>query len=319
MSSYGYVGGIAGYSSAYNTITDCYNRGKVTPTLHAQSSYSSSYATSNAYSAGILGNMASTTSYTFTNSYNAASIPESCTMTGNGNKNYYHDVLFYNTTTFSATNCYHLQGCCTNNAHYSIPKTQAEMTAPQMLHSLNGGTPGSGIWGADILPYCNAGFPIFNAPRLYEQGITTLPPTDITATSAHLHAFADTNFLDLTSLTNFGFEYRLLGDASFTTFACTPTANVDVTLGQILPCTTYVYRAFAEMNGIYIYGDTFHFTTLCQPVVAMDTTICFGDAFSFHGQTYPQPGTFYQVVNGTTYVLDIHNYPSRDTTIWYQF
>ena len=99
-SSYGNVGGIAGYSSAYNTITDCYNRGRVTPTLYAQSSYSSSYATSNAYSAGILGNMASTTSYTFTNSYNAASIPESCTMTGNGNKNYYHDVLFYNTTTF---------------------------------------------------------------------------------------------------------------------------------------------------------------------------------------------------------------------------
>ena len=74
MYSYAYAGGIVGYGSAYNIISDCYNRADMIPILYTQSSYSSAYATTNAYVGGILGLMASTTSFTLANSYNTANM-----------------------------------------------------------------------------------------------------------------------------------------------------------------------------------------------------------------------------------------------------
>ena len=314
MSSVAYTGGIAGYSTAYNTISDCYNRTVLTPVLYAQSSYSSAYATSTAYTAGILGYMASTTSFTFTNCYNTAYIPETCTTSGNATSNLYNDALFYNTSAFAATNCYHLANCCSNNAHYSIAKTRNELRTLQMVHSLNVGTPGSGIWASDYIPNINNGYPIFNTAP-YGFGLRTLEATDITGSSVSLHAFVDTNFIDLSSLDDIGFQYSFLGDSVYTSVSCSTDANPTLSLGQLTPCSSYVFRAYLVSGGQYLYGDTLGFTLLCHNLAQLDTTVCYGAPFLFNGQTYTQDGTYYQIVNNTTYTLNIHYYPSRENII----
>ncbi|HPY81519.1 MAG TPA: T9SS type A sorting domain-containing protein, partial [Bacteroidales bacterium] len=320
MYSYGYVGGIAGYSSAYNTITDCYNRGALTPVLYAQSSYNANYSTNNTYIAGILGYMASTTSYTFANCYNTANIPATCTTSGNGTNNYYSDAQFYNSSTLAATNSYHLNSCCANNAHFSISKTQTELRDLQMIHSLNVGTPGSGIWKQDRMPYQNSGYPLF-VDGFYDIGIETKRATDVTAISAQLNGYIDTTVHDLSTISQVGFQYKLEGSASYITVPTTSDANPLLLLTQLTPCTTYTYRLYVYSGGNYLYGDTLNFQTLCQATDTINAITCYGDPFIIDGQTYTTPGTYYQIIQDTTFVINYNNYPSRmlilDTTLIY--
>ncbi len=310
------AGGITGYSSLYNTLTDCYNRGNIIPISYAQYlSSGTAYAINNCYVAGILGMVPGTTTFiTVANSYNTGSVPVSCATSGNGTHNYYDDAIVYQNSSYSAINCYYLNSCCVTNGHNATAKSEAEFRNVQMVNFLNTGVPGSGIWKLDAVPYTNHGYPIFEGGA-YGVTIQTRPATDITGSSALLHALVDTNFIDIFSSDGVGFQYALLGDSIYTTISADIAINPSYSLGQLTPCSIYVFRAYIVTNGQYTYGDTLQFTALCQPLAQIDTFICAGESFTFHGQTYSQPNTYYQVVNGTTYTINLYNYVSRDNYI----
>ena len=117
-----------------------------------------------------------------------------------------------------------------------------------MVNNLNVGTPGSGIWNLDMLPYVNNGYPIFDGGT-YDLGIRTLPATDITAVSATLNGLIDTIAMDLGTITQMGFQYRLQGNASYITVPVQNSANPIATVGNLIPCSTYTYRAYMMAGG----------------------------------------------------------------------
>ncbi|HON21442.1 MAG TPA: hypothetical protein PLW70_08905, partial [Bacteroidales bacterium] len=87
-------------------------------------------------------------------------------------------------------------------------------------------------------------------------------------------------------------------------------------MGNLLPCSTYTYRAFVVVNNVTYYGDTVDFTLPCYPTTQIDTVICYGDTFSFLGQNYSPAGWYYTVNNNITYILNVQYYAARENTIY---
>ena len=119
---------------------------------------------------------------------------------------------------------------------------------------LNGGAPGSGIWGQDVA-FINDGYPIF-AGGIYPSRITTLPAEDITSMSAQLVGKVNTNITPLSSISQMGFEYKLLGTTLYTTVTTNIADSFSTIVSNLSPCSTYTYRAFVTINQVTYYGDT---------------------------------------------------------------
>jgi hypothetical protein len=274
--AYGYIGGITGYcNTGYITISDCYNRGALEPNAY---SYSSSYYNrSFNYVGGITGYLTTSTT-TITNCYNTGNVPSTYTPyggnAGTGTIYYYHDCIGYNASTYTQTNNnYYLSTCeCTVNATNAAATQMLTMKDPGMPVILNQGAPGSGIWQQDIT-IINDGYPVF-AGGIYPSRITTLLAENITSVSAQLIGKVNTNITSLTSISQIGFEYKLLGETIYSVVTTSIADSFVKVVGNLLPCSTYTYRAFVVVNNVTYYGDTVDFKLPCYPTTQIDTVIC---------------------------------------------
>ena len=77
------------------------------------------------------------------------------------------------------------------------------------------------------------------------------------------------------------------------------------TLTGLTANTTYTYKAFATTALGTVYGSELTFTTLeqgeepCTPVsMTIAETVCFGETYTFNGQTYNATGTYTTTVAG---------------------
>ncbi|MBP5710491.1 MAG: hypothetical protein J6W84_05895, partial [Bacteroidales bacterium] len=323
--AYTYIGGIFGYQNGgYTTLSDCYNRGNIIPQLYAQG-YSSSYPYGYAYvyAGGLIGYIQSVTNTRIQNSYNTGVIPSTYTNLGGSNstKSYNHDCLGYNTSGVTQNNSYYWDQCnCTNNYNHATPQTRQELISQQMPGTLNS-SPSSGIWTRDNLPYVNNGYPIFGS-MTYMKPLSADSAGNITAISATLYGSIDQTSITPSVISETGIEYKVLGSSTYTQISSTTlNGSFQIPTNILQPCTTYVYRAYAIIDGNYAYSDTATFLTSCQPVKQIDTTLCYNDTLYVKGIAYHPDGNYFEMTVDTTYVINMHYYASRhhtiDTTIKY--
>ncbi|MBQ7490591.1 MAG: T9SS type A sorting domain-containing protein [Bacteroidales bacterium] len=319
--AYSYVGGIFGYQNGgYTTISDCYNRGDIIPQIYSYA-YNNSYryAFSYVYVGGLIGNISSVTNTKISNCYNTGNIPSSFTDIGGnsyGYKYYYHDCLAYNTSGVTQNNSYYWDQCnCTNNYNNATSKTRPELIALQMPGTLNG-SPSSGIWTRDNMPYVNNGYPIFGSIT-YTPSLSADSVSNLTAASADLHGTINTTYITPSVVSETGLEYKVLGEPTYTQVPSTKTnGSFQISTGILTPCTTYVYRAYAIIDGNYAYSDTTTFNTLCQPVTQLDTTICFNETLHYQNQSLYPDGEYIFVDNNTTYTVKLRYYPSNTVALY---
>ena len=209
-------GGIVGYNyymySSSLTITNCYNVGNIS---------------SAASCGGIMGNSYHNGALTITNCYNVGNISSSYSggIVGNG--------------TAHVTNCFYLDTCAANNTYGGLPMTAEVMRTPEFVEMLNNG---SCAWEQDVAPQVNNGYPILT---MMIQDAYTEPATDLTAVSATLNGYVTVEHATIISK---GFEYRELGDSTFTAINVTGNSNdFSFLLNGLTPNTTYEYRTFVNV------------------------------------------------------------------------
>ncbi|MBP5496213.1 MAG: T9SS type A sorting domain-containing protein [Bacteroidales bacterium] len=218
-SSYGYSGGIIGYvqnnSSLNIKIKNSYNIGNI----------------SNHYgycSGGIIGH-AQNYNISVINSYNIGNVSNYSNNSGG--------IVGYGS--ISVVNCYYLDDCANNNTYGGSPLSSAAMQTADFVNMLNSG---SCAWEQDVSPYVNNGYPILT---MIMDSAYTEPATDLTANSAILHGAISVEHATITSK---GFEYRVLGDSTFTIVNVSSNDNsFSYLLNGLTPNTTYEYRTFMNV------------------------------------------------------------------------
>ena len=208
-----YAGGIVGYSSSL-TITNCNNVGNISSALSCGGIVGYNYYM---YSSSL----------TITNCYNVGNISSSYSggIVGNG--------------TAHVTNCFYLDTCAANNTYGGLPMTAEVMRTPEFVEMLNNG---SCAWEQDVAPQVNNGYPILT---MMIQDAYTEPATDLTAVSATLNGYVTVEHATIISK---GFEYRELGDSTFTAINVTGNSNdFSFLLNGLTPNTTYEYRTFVNV------------------------------------------------------------------------
>lgn len=284
-----FAGGLIGScTSGYTTVDNCYNHGNFYPTVNSTSS-SSGYATVTVTLGGLIGYLSTTSNNAIRNSYNIGTIPDALTNMGtNGNLTYRKDALLYYSSSFTATNCYHLDECCVTNAHGSTPTTSAVFLSSGIIDALNVGDPGSGVWAMDVPSYVNNRYPKLGGAD-YVSGLSTLPARPIYGNAAQLNGRIDTSVVGvgLANIAQIGFGYKPASAANFIVQTVTPTgSDFSFMLNTLTPCENYQFFAFATINGNTIYGDTLNFVAPCDQLVTINTTQCYDVPFHFHGATF---------------------------------
>lgn len=117
--------------------------------------------------------------------------------------------------------------------------TAEVMRTPEFVEMLNNG---SCAWEQDVAPQVNNGYPILT---MMIQDAYTEPATDLTAVSATLNGYVTVEHATIISK---GFEYRELGDSTFTAINVTGNSNdFSFLLNGLTPNTTYEYRTFVNV------------------------------------------------------------------------
>jgi hypothetical protein len=213
-----YLGGIVGKCS-YSTliIANCYNKGDLSST---------------GYSGGIVGCCANST-LNIANCYNIGSLIhlESNTL--------YGGIVGYATGQTNITNNFYLNTCGGDNSYGGSPMTAAVMQTQEFVGILNNG---SCAWEQDVALYVNDGYPILT---MILQDAYTDTATDLTANSAMLHGTVSVEHATITSK---GFEYRIMGDTTYTVVNVSGNDNTfSYLLNGLTPNTTYEYRTFVNV------------------------------------------------------------------------
>ncbi|HHU48088.1 MAG TPA: hypothetical protein GXZ40_09355, partial [Bacteroidales bacterium] len=151
---------------------------------------------------------------------------------------------------------------------------------------------------------------------IYPSRITTLPAEDITSMSAQLVGKVNTNITPLSSISQIGFEYKLVGTTHYTTVTANVADSFSTIVSNLSPCSTYTYRAFVTINQVTYYGDTLNFTLTSDPIIQIDTTICYGDTLTFLGREFSPAGWYYLTNNDTTYAINLQYFASRINSIY---
>ena len=158
-------------------------------------------------------------------------------------------------------------------------------------------------------------------PQPVQPTVVTNAATSISQTSAILNG-------EITSegnqtITARGFEWKLATATDYTVVSATGT-TMTATLTGLTANTTYTYKAFATTALGTVYGSELTFTTLeqgeepCTPVsMTITETVCFGETYTFNGQTYNATGTYTTTVAGqgtdcdTNYTINLTVLPQN--------
>ena len=154
-----------------------------------------------------------------------------------------------------------------------------------------------------------------------EPTVVTTAATSISQTSAVLNgAITDEGNQTITAR---GFEWKLASATDYTVVSATGT-TMTATLTGLTANTTYTYKAFATTALGTVYGSELTFTTLeqgeepCTPVsMTITETVCFGETYTFNGQTYNATGTYTTTVAGqgtdcdTNYTINLTVLPQN--------
>ena len=139
-------------------------------------------------------------------------------------------------------------------------------------------------------------------PDPIEPTVVTNVATGITQTTATLNG-AITEVGNQT-ITARGFEWKATVGGTYTTVSATGT-TMTANLTGLTANTSYTYRAFATTGNGTQYGEEVTFTTLeageepCTPATAtLNETVCYGETFTFNGNTYTTTGTYTTTVAG---------------------
>ncbi|MBQ9312343.1 MAG: fibronectin type III domain-containing protein, partial [Bacteroidales bacterium] len=139
-------------------------------------------------------------------------------------------------------------------------------------------------------------------PDPIEPTVVTNVATGITQTTATLNG-AITEVGNQT-ITARGFEWKATVGGTYTSVSATGT-TMTANLTGLTANTSYTYRAFATTGNGTQYGEEVTFTTLeageepCTPATAtLNETVCYGETFTFNGNTYTTTGTYTTTVAG---------------------
>ncbi|MBQ9311802.1 MAG: T9SS type A sorting domain-containing protein [Bacteroidales bacterium] len=151
------------------------------------------------------------------------------------------------------------------------------------------------------------------APDPVEPTVVTNTATGITQTSATLNGVITD--LGNQTITARGFEWKATVGGTYTSVSATGT-TMTANLTGLTANTSYTYKAFATTANGTQYGTEVTFTTLeageepCTPATAtLNETVCFGETFTFNGNTYTTAGTY------TTIVADVNGECDTNYTI----
>ncbi|MBP1644489.1 MAG: family metalloprotease domain protein [Bacteroidetes bacterium] len=124
--------------------------------------------------------------------------------------------------------------------------------------------------------------------------ITTLPPTNITTTTATLNGNVTGS-----GITSKGFEYRALGTTNFTQQAVVSNP-LQLTLNNLSINTTYEYRIYVTTSFGTIYSPIETFTTDCGSIINPPFTESFDASFTCWNQTSSDTNHFNVVTSGSS-------------------
>ena len=230
-------GGIVGYSIS-TTISNTYNTGSINAMYYDYPS--------GAFSGGILGNCNSTN---IINSYNVGTVYRTGFLDYFVQNGYVYDTLLFFDTIKTAgivgsggvtvVNCFYLDTCAVNNTYGGSPMVANAMRTSDFVSMLNDGFC---AWEQDVAPQVNDGYPILT---MIAQEAYTESATDLTAVSATLNGYVTVEHATISSK---GFEYRELGDSTFTAINVAGNSNdFSFWLNGLTPNTTYEYRTFVNV------------------------------------------------------------------------
>ncbi|MBQ9254067.1 MAG: fibronectin type III domain-containing protein, partial [Bacteroidales bacterium] len=145
-------------------------------------------------------------------------------------------------------------------------------------------------------------FTTLEAEQPIEPTVVTNVATNIAQTTATLNG-AITEVGNQT-ITARGFEWKATVGGTYTSVSATGT-TMTYALSGLTANTSYTYKAFATTANGTQYGDEVTFTTLeageepCTPATAtLNETVCFGETFTFNGNTYTTTGIYTTTVAG---------------------
>ncbi len=249
-------GGICGIArpsvtSAYPSITNCYNTGDI-----------SSVKPNKAYAGGICGKGYVSPYYYFpsiNNCYNVGSLT-SGTDKG-GICGYIGDI----------TNCHYLNTCGHNASTGGTAKTEAQMKSSSFPVILNAD---SVVFVMDITPNINQGYPVFGS-------VSTQDADNVGATTATLHG----RYQMLYDVDAHGFEYKANSESTYTTVNTTGDSPVSYNVSGLQGGTEFTYRFFVQKDGVIYRGADKTFTTatcnLSVQVTAAPAKLCEGDTVTY--------------------------------------
>ena len=158
-------------------------------------------------------------------------------------------------------------------------------------------------------------------PEPVQPTVVTNAATSVTQTTAVLNG--EITSLGNQTITARGFEWKLATATDYTVVSATGT-TMTATLTGLTANTTYTYKAFATTALGTVYGSELTFTTLeqgeepCTPVsMTIAETVCFGETYTFNGQTYNATGTYTTTVAGqgtdcdTNYTINLTVLPQN--------
>ena len=135
-----------------------------------------------------------------------------------------------------------------------------------------------------------------------EPTVVTNAATNIAQTTATLNG--EITELGNQTITARGFEWKTTVGGTYATVSATGT-TMTASLTGLTANTSYTYRAFATTTNGTQYGEEETFTTLeageepCTPATAtLNETVCYGETFTFNGNTYTTTGTYTTTVAG---------------------
>ncbi len=160
-----------------------------------------------------------------------------------------------------------------------------------------------------------------------EPTVATNVATNIAQTSVTLNGtITDAGNQTITAK---GFEWKATNGGTYAQLLSSDAGNTfTYNLTNLTANTSYTYRAFATTANGTVYGAEVVFTTLeageepCTPVTASITeTLCYGETFTFNGQTYNATGTYQTTVAGqngdcdTNYTINLTILPQNTASI----
>ena len=159
-----------------------------------------------------------------------------------------------------------------------------------------------------------------DTPEPVQPTVVTLAATDIAQTTATLNG-SITDAGNQTIIAQ-GFEWRVTSATGYNTYEVLDQFVANLT--GLTANTSYTYRAFATTALGTVYGQELTFTTLaegtvpCTPVeMTITETVCYGETYTFNGQTYNTTGIYTTTVAGqgtdcdTNYTINLTVLPQN--------